>query len=149
MQALNSANSGLQKNNLTLRKKKENEDENVEGNLENLKFRGEKFKMIFRKNHINNIINSKRFTEISNNTNNTFTNISLLSLIQNLPLINDDLILSQTIDEITKRFHSMIGQESGTKNELTLEISQILINSLAQFLTRCVDKNEITVSIIN
>ena len=43
----------------------------------------------------------------------------------------------------------MIGQESGTKNELTLEISQILINSLAQFLTRCVDKNEITVSIIN
>ena len=105
--------------------------------------------MIFRKNHINNIINSKRFTEISNNTNNTFTNISLLSLIQNLPLINDDLILSQTIDEITKRFHSMIGQESGTKNELTLEISQILINSLAQFLTRCVDKNEITVSIIN
>lgn len=137
------------KNNLTLRKKKENEDENVEGNLENLKFRGEKFKMIFRKNHINNIINSKRFTEISNNTNNTFTNISLLSLIQNLPLINDDLILSQTIDEITKRFHSMIGQESGTKNELTLEISQILINSLAQFLTRCVDKNEITVSIIN
>ena len=137
------------KNNLTLRKKKENEDENVEGNLENLKFRGEKFKMIFRKNHINNIINSTRFTEISNNTNNTFTNISLLSLIQNLPLINDDLILSQTIDEITKRFHSMIGQESGTKNELTLEISQILINSLAQFLTRCVDKNEITVSIIN
>lgn len=137
------------KNNLTLRKKKENEDENVEGNLENLKFRGEKFKMIFRKNHINNIINSKRFTEISNNTNNTFTNISLLSLIQNLPLINDDLILSQTIDEITKRFHSIIGQESGIKNELTLEISQILINSLAQFLTRCVDKNEIIVSIIN
>lgn len=137
------------KNNLTLRKKKENEDENVEGNLENLKFRGEKFKMIFRKNHINNIINSKRFTEISNNTNNTFTNISLLSLIQNLPLINDDLILSQTIDEITKRFHSIIGQESGIKNELTLEISQILINSLAQFLARCVDKNEIIVSIIN
>ena len=137
------------KNNLTLRKKKENEDENVEGNLENLKFRGEKFKMIFRKNHINNIINSKRFTEISNNTNNTFTNISLLSLIQNLPLINDDLILSHTIDEITKRFHSIIGQESGIKNELTLEISQILINSLAQFLTRCVDKNEIIVSIIN
>lgn len=137
------------KNNLTLRKKKENEDENVEGNLENLKFRGEKFKMIFRKNHINNMINSKRFTEISNNTNNTFTNISLLSLIQNLPLINDDLILSQTIDEITKRFHSIIGQESGIKNELTLEISQILINSLAQFLTRCVDKNEFIVSIIN
>lgn len=136
------------KNNLTLRKKKENEEENVEGNLENLKCQGEKFKMIFRKNNINNIINSKRLTEISNNAN-TLSNIELLSLIKNLPLINNDLTLSQTIDEITKRFHSMIAQESEIKTELTLETSQVLIGTLSEFLSRSVDKNEITVSRIN